>query len=85
MPPTPEPRVDVAVGFLVSSLALTAKDALMKLRLFSEKECRNINLHRNVNKRAKKQYDIEYGTGKWDKRQKQRTYDLSLVRRDSLY
>ena len=85
MPPIPEPRVDAAVRFLVSSLALTAKDALITSRLFSEKECRNINLHRNVNKGVKRQYDIEYGTGKWDKRQKRRTYNLSFARRDSLY
>ena len=69
MAPSPEPRVDVAVGFLVSGLALTAKEALIKSRLFSEKESRNISFHRNVNKRAKGQYDIEYSTGKWDERQ----------------
>ena len=35
MAPTLEPRVDVVVGFLVSGLASTAKEALIKSRLFS--------------------------------------------------
>lgn len=65
MAPPSDKRVDEAVRLLVTS---SAPEAMKFTNGFSPEEIQNQSVHRNINKRAKRQFDHQHGEGSWSNR-----------------